>query len=92
MRNDIKPVYEEEDNQKGGALSVRVHEKYVWRTFVSCCSHVFCDQLLNPNYDPSDVNGIVFAPKKGNTTIQIWLKNRVVDEECEQIISPIVMT
>ena len=72
MRNDIKPVYEDKENLKGGSWSYSISGRDVNETFLYVLSKVIGEILLVDN--DNKITGLSLVPKKGFSILKIWLK------------------
>lgn len=75
MRKDIKPIWEDEKNRKGGCFSYKVSNKNVFRAWKNLCYLMFGETISKNNDFLSCVNGITISPKKNFCIIKIWMKN-----------------
>ena len=75
MRDDIKPVYEDEHNKNGGSYSYKVNHHELRNTFLYTCASMLCEQL-NKTDRTLEINGISLVPKKNNCILKIWTKTK----------------
>lgn len=75
MRKNIKPIWEDEKNRKGGCFSYKVSNKNVFRAWKNLCYLMFGETISKNNDFLSCVNGITISPKKNFCIIKIWMKN-----------------
>ena len=72
MKNNIKPLWEDNENINGGSFSYKLSNKIVnsiWKDL----SFLLVGETLITNYS-NQVNGITISPKKNFCIIKIWLK------------------
>lgn len=73
MREPITPMWEDNQNRKGGCFSYKVLNKYVadvWRDLF----FLTCGETLTTNKEKwCHINGITISPKKNFCIIKIWL-------------------
>lgn len=73
MKNDIQPIWEHEENVKGGCWSFKVSENQSYILWEDLSKYLICENLIN---DSNEVNGISICLKKNNySVIKIWNKN-----------------
>jgi len=75
MKNEIKPLWEDKENIKGGGWSFKLTKKFInyyWLEFVMA----FIGQYItNDTNDFKDINGISLYPRNNTITIKVWNKN-----------------
>ena len=75
MRGNIKPMWEDERNRKGGYLSFKVMNKnvhQVWKTmFYGVCGETLFTKPENNAF----INGLSISPKKTFCIIKVWLSD-----------------
>ena len=88
MRSHITPMWEDNNNKKGGCFSFKVLNKHVfiiWKTlFFLMCGETLCVKKEHNHL----INGITISPKKNFCIIKIWLKDCSVQDP--HIIVPIL--
>jgi hypothetical protein len=73
MKNNIIPIWEDEQNIKGGCWSFKINEEQTFDLWYDLSIYLACNQLLT-NQD--DIVGISSCLKKNNNSvIKIWNKN-----------------
>ena len=87
MRDDLKPIYEAEENRNGGALTVRFSSDKSTAYWKFMVAHLVCDDILLPSVDPSLIHGLIISPKKGNIIIQLWTREEVSVDELNPVVS-----
>lgn len=74
MKNNIKPIWEDENNNKGGCFSYKIPNNLVykvWKTMVYLLlGNTLCDAEILEN-----ITGISISPKKSFCIIKLWLSN-----------------
>ena len=75
MKNDIKPIWEDEKNCNGGCFSYKISNNIigdVWRILNYC----FIGNSLSSNENiMNNISGISISPKKTYCIIKIWISN-----------------
>tara|TARA_Y100000741_G_scaffold56975_1_gene39553 strand:+ start:3389 stop:3958 length:570 start_codon:yes stop_codon:yes gene_type:complete len=74
MKNDIKPIYEDINNIKGGFYSLKIHQDnvfYIWKNL--SIDLVTCN-LEENKYNI--INGLSIIKKKNFFIIKIWICNK----------------
>jgi len=72
MRENIKPMWEDIENQDGGGFSFKVHNKnieFVWKKLF----YLLVGESLTKSMDT--INGISLSPKKSFCIVKIWMKD-----------------
>lgn len=80
MRENIKPMWEDEENKYGGAFSYKIPEQNLKDIWKGLSYQAIGETLLNDEHESILVNGITLSPKKNFGIIKIWLKNCTVDD------------
>jgi len=93
MRENIKPMWEDDSNRQGGSFSYKVSNKIVpesWRILTyTAVGETLGTSLVVQN----DVNGITISPKKNFCVIKIWMANcknhnpNIIKQVCPSITS-----
>jgi hypothetical protein len=73
MRDDIKPVWEDERNKSGGCFSIKVAKENTDNYFWDIFTHMVSNELFTLYNDT--ITGISVVPKKYNAIIKIWNNN-----------------
>lgn len=77
MRDDIKPMWEVEENASGGAFSFKVNMDTIKNTWENICFQCIGETLIKNDSDNAYkyINGISFSPKKCFGILKIWTKS-----------------
>lgn len=76
MRGNIKPVYEDPENQNGYSYSYIIPGRKVTDTFVDILVKMVSENLLDEK-NTYEICGISLTPKlKGISILKVWLKNK----------------
>lgn len=70
MKDNIKPMWEDNLNKNGGGFSFKVHNKHieqVWKKLFF--------MLLGGSLSSKPINGISLSPKKSFCIIKVWMKD-----------------
>ena len=74
MKNDVTPIWEDEQNINGGCWSFKVHEDMAEELWENLSVYLICEKLC-PTI-PDEIMGLSICLKKNNNTvIKIWNKN-----------------
>lgn len=78
MRGIIKPIWEDENNKKGGCWSYKVSKKDAYKGWIEMAV-----SLIGENITEEEllINGISISPKKGFCVIKIWNNNSSKDNK-----------
>lgn len=77
MKNNIKPIWEDSENTKGGCLSYKINTDYVYEVWKKLNYYLIGGSLINDNDNDimNNINGISISPKKNFCIIKFWIKN-----------------
>lgn len=75
MRKNIKPIWEDVNNRKGGSFSYKVANRDVPRAWKNLCYHIMGESITSNNTLLTKVNGCTISPKKNFCIIKIWLSD-----------------
>jgi hypothetical protein len=73
FKNNIKPIWEEEDNKKGGKFSIKLNKNFtsvIWEETI----FAFIGGNLPENIQ-NEINGIIISSKSEFNVLQIWFKD-----------------
>ena len=73
FKNEIKPVWEEEDNKNGGKIALKLNKDFtsiIWEELI----FAFIGGNL-PDNIKNEINGILISSKKEFNVLQIWFKD-----------------
>ena len=83
MRNNITPIWEDENNINGGAFSYKINNANIKTIWKKICYQTVGESLLIDISNSSNINGITLSPKKNFSILKIWTKNcDITDPEC----------
>jgi len=74
MRDNIKPMWEDESNREGGGFSFRVYNKNVEKVWKTLFYRLMGDTLTTNKEVANQIMGISLSPKKSFCIIKIWMK------------------
>ena len=74
MRNHIKPVWEDENNINGGCFSLKIQNRFIYKTWNTLIYSIVGETLFSDENKMKTVNGITISPKKYFCIIKIWMK------------------
>ena len=77
MKNNIKPIWEDEENMNGGSLSFKVLHNNIYDAWLELSIALLTENISEDDNDINDINGISISPKKGFSIIKIWLKKQL---------------
>lgn len=75
MKEDIKPLWENKENVKGGYWSFKVLKKNVNEIWYNLTSQVIGNNCLMDKNKHNLINGISLSPKINNCIIKVWFSN-----------------
>lgn len=74
MRDNIKPMWEDESNREGGGFSFRVYNKNVEKVWKTLFYRLMGDTLTTNKEVANQIMGISLSPKKSFCILKIWMK------------------
>ena len=73
MKNDIKPLWEDESNKYGGTVSLKVFYKDIYNSWMELSMALLGNYICKDESENKLINGISISPKNGFCIIKIWL-------------------
>lgn len=83
MKNNIKPVWEDEQNRNGGCFSYKVNNEDVSQVWKELSYLLIGNTLTENNELKQQINGITISPKKKFCIIKIWLSEKKFTKTCD---------
>ncbi len=77
MKDDIKPMWEDEKNIKGGCWSFKVLKKNINSLWYNLSILIISNNILETMEDHKFINGISLSPKINNCIIKIWFSKEL---------------
>ena len=74
MKDDILPLWEDENNNGGGAISYKISDEHAVRFWYSLLFRILGGTFFESHVDLDRINGITISPKKSFHIIKIWMK------------------
>lgn len=75
MKNNIKPLWEDPENKKGGCFSYKINNNNVYNTWKTLCYSLIGNTLIDDDNILNNINGISISPKKNFCIIKLWLND-----------------
>lgn len=75
MKNNIKPIWEDSENSKGGCLSYKINTDYVYEVWKKLNYYLIGEKLSDNQELINNINGLSISPKKNFCIIKFWIKN-----------------
>jgi len=75
MKNDIKPVWEDDDNCDGGCFSYKINNLEIVETWKELSYLLLGETITEDKELLSNINGITVSPKRNFCIVKVWLKN-----------------
>ena len=72
MKKDIKPIFEDEKNIKGGYWSLRINKKETTECWKKIIYYLLIEGILEKSENEQYINGISIGPKINNCIFKIW--------------------
>lgn len=79
MKENIKPIWEDERNRKGGCFSFKVENfrnMSIQEVYKRACYGIVTNTFCNDTQFMENVNGITISPKKNFHILKLWMKNK----------------
>tara|TARA_Y100000816_G_scaffold269362_1_gene232251 strand:+ start:1197 stop:1811 length:615 start_codon:yes stop_codon:yes gene_type:complete len=83
MRENIKPIWEDENNINGGCISWKIEKQEVLDTWINLIELLISNELNE--LDKYIINGISISPKRSNNILKIWIGKQIDNEELKKI-------
>ena len=74
MKNNIQPIWEDENNKNGGCFSYKVQNENVVNVWKDLSYKLVGNTLLKSGIE-NTISGITISPKRNFCIIKIWFKN-----------------
>ena len=74
MKGDILPLWEDENNNGGGAISYKISDENAIRFWYLLVFRIVGGTFFDSYLDWNRINGITISPKKSFHIIKIWMK------------------
>ena len=84
MREGYRPMWEAEENAKGGAWSMKIDAQETPTIFIDCMVHCVAQKLLTAH--PETIVGVTVSPKGQFHIIKIW--NTTTSVSDKKLFSP----
>ncbi len=75
MRDNIKPIWEDPANNKGGCFSYKVLNNDIYKVWKTLNYHLIGQTLSEDENLLNNITGISISPKKNFSIIKLWLAN-----------------
>jgi translation initiation factor 4E len=79
MKNNIKPIWEDEKNYKGGCFSYKINNTFVYNIWKNLVYRFIGNTINEDENIVENITGVSISPKKTYCIIKIWISN--IDEE-----------
>lgn len=77
MREDIKPIWEDEKNKNGSCISYKINNRLVYNIWRQMSIFMVSETLLDNIDHQSAINGITVSPKKNFCIVKLWFNNNI---------------
>lgn len=75
MKDNIKPMWEDEANYNGGCFSYKVINKDIEQIWKEIYFNLIGNKLTKKDIHLKNINGITLSPKKRFCILKIWMKD-----------------
>ena len=80
MKDNVKPMWEDENNKNGGCFSFKIANKDVEKIWKEVYYRLIGQSLTREQCDYEKINGITLSPKKKFCILKIWMKDCTLDD------------
>lgn len=77
MREDIKPIWEDEKNKNGFCISYKINNRLVYNIWKQMSQLMVSESLLDDVNHQSSINGITVSPKKNFCIVKLWFSDNI---------------
>jgi len=77
MREDIKPIWEDEKNKNGSCISYKINNRLVYNIWRQMSIFMVSETLLDNVEHQTAINGITVSPKKNFCIVKLWFNNNI---------------
>ena len=89
MKNNIKPIWEDDNNNKGGCISYKISINNVYSVWKKLVYRLIGNTITHDTELLKCLNGVSISPKKNYCIIKIWLSS--IDDLSNNIIYEFLM-
>ena len=75
MKNNIKPIWEDEKNYNGGCFSYKINNIYIYKVWKNLVYRLIGNTINEDNNIIKNITGLSISPKKTYCIIKIWISN-----------------
>lgn len=75
MKNDIKPIWEVEENKRGGCFSYKITTCYIYDLWKKMSYMLIGNSMIDDDVILKNINGISISPKKNYCIFKIWIND-----------------
>ena len=75
MKNDIKPIWEVEENKMGGCFSYKITTCYIYDLWKKMSYMLIGNSMIDDDVIVKNINGISISPKKNYCIFKIWIND-----------------
>lgn len=75
MKNNVKPIWEDEKNYKGGCFSYKINNIYVYNVWKKLVYRLIGNTINEDENIIENITGLSISPKKTYCIIKIWISN-----------------
>ncbi len=81
MKNNIKPIWEAEENKLGICISFKVFKRNIYPVWNDLLQNLILETIFIEKEDNKKINGLSISPKNNFSIIKIWLKDDTIKNE-----------
>ena len=79
MKDDVKPIWEDDNNKNGGCFSFKITNKDIEVIWKELYYRLIGQSLTTHDSYYEKINGITLSPKKKFCILKIWMKDCILD-------------
>ena len=72
MKENIEPLWENEDNIDGGCWSYKINKRDVYQAWLELSIALCIENILKEDEEQNIINGISISPKKTFCILKVW--------------------
>lgn len=91
MKNDIKPIWEDEHNRNGGCFSFKLESNNIHDDYKKLVYSIITNTFTTNRDFLKHVNGITISPKRQFNIVKIWLDYKEFTNIKDIEIDPVVL-
>ena len=83
MKNEIKPVWEDENNMNGNCIAYKIDNESIFSIWKDVCCKIICNNVSKKKSVYDKINGITISPKTSFSILKIWMRDTSITRSSE---------